>query len=439
MFVKNKKTPIGAEIETFLPIAGASTVSHRFRKDERGTIAIIFALTATIVFGLVGGAVDYGRWLSAKSQTMSAMDSAVLAAGRVLQISGKTEAEAILAAQQVYAQNKSRLLSVESVNFQVVGGNTVVATSTSSVQTPFMSVTGIQSLPVNIVSKAELAASSNAGSHVEISLMLDTTGSMAGQKMTALKAAAIDLVETVIWTDQSEFTSKIAIVPFAPYVNVGRDAFIQATNYTPNGNSDNRTCVKERDNSNRYTDATPSASNGWFKYYTSNSACNPQATVLPLTSNKQALRQRINEMQPSGTTAGHLGTQWAWYALSPNFSNLWPVASTPKPYSMLTQLNESGQPMLRKIAVLMTDGEYNAKYFGADSATQARAICANMKAAGLTVYTIGFQISSSGTAYETLRQCATSNEYFYNAANGAALQAAFRDIAFKIATLRLKE
>jgi uncharacterized protein YegL len=60
--------------------------------------------------------------------------------------------------------------------------------------------------------------------------MLDTTGSMAGNKMVALKQAAIDLVNIIVWQDQSEFTSRLAVVPFAPYVNPGRYAFERATN-----------------------------------------------------------------------------------------------------------------------------------------------------------------------------------------------------------------
>lgn len=408
-----------------------------FAKNDDGMIAIMFALTVAIVVAMVGGAVDYGRWLSARSQTLQAMDSAVLAAGRVLQIGGKTEADAIATAKLVYAQNKSRLLDIDNVTFSVVDGKTVVANSASQVKTPFMSIAGVSKLPVNNIAKAELAASSNAGSDVEISLMLDTTGSMGGRKMVDLKQAAIDLVDTVVWSDQSEFTSKIAIVPFAAYVNPGRYAFEIAANYSPPGNSDNRTCVKERSNSNRYTDLMPSAANGYFNRYSSTSACQPQATILPLTSDKQSLKQRINEMQPIGSTAGHIGTQWAWYTLSPNFADLWPLSSTPKSYSLLTQLNDAGQPKLRKIAVLMTDGEYNTKYSGSSSATQARALCTNMKAKGITVYTVGFGISKGGEADQTLEQCATSSEYYYNAADGNALKAAFRDIAFKIATLRL--
>jgi hypothetical protein len=232
------------------------------------------------------------------------------------------------------------------------------------------------------------------------------------------------------------------VVPFSPYVNPGRDAFEIATDYSPNGNSDNRTCVKERQGYYRYTDEIPNGSNGYFDYYTGNSACKPQATVLPLTNDKQALLQRINEMQPTGMTAGHLGTAWAWYALSPNFSSLWPTASEPKSYSQLTALNESGMPQLQKIAILMTDGEYNTKYSGSSSAIQARELCTAMKLKGVTVYTIGFQISSGGEADTTMTECATEDEndaYSYSANDPDALRSAFRDIALKIATLRLTQ
>ena len=165
----------------------------------------------------------------------------------------------------------------------------------------------------------------------------------------------------------------------------------------------------------------------------------PQASVLPLTNDKQAIQQRINEMQPQGSTAGHLGTAWAWFALSPNFSSVWPSANTPASYSMLTELNDSGQPKLQKIAVLMTDGEYNEYYSGSNSSTQARALCENMKAKGIIVYTVGFELSSRSTARKTLKKCATSSEHFYDADDAAALKLAFRDIALKISTLRLAQ
>ena len=46
-------------------------------------------------------------------------------------------------------------------------------------------------------------------------MMLDITGSMSGQKLTDLKTSASDLINIVVWKDQSKFTSKVAIVPFS--------------------------------------------------------------------------------------------------------------------------------------------------------------------------------------------------------------------------------
>ena len=161
--------------------------------------------------------------------------------------------------------------------------------------------------------------------------------------------------------------------------------------------------------------------------------------ITPLTSDKLALESAINGMPTSGYTAGHLGTAWSWYLLSPKWNSVWPSASKPKAYNLLTELNENGQPKLRKIAILMTDGEYNEEHSGDDSTTQARAICVEMKKKGLTLYTVGFAISAGGEAATTLAQCATSPEHYYSAGDGDALRAAFRDIALKISTLRISE
>jgi hypothetical protein len=40
-------------------------------------------------------------------------------------------------------------------------------------------------------------------------------------KIDAAKSAAKDLVDIVIWNDQSQYTSRIALAPFAEAVNVG--------------------------------------------------------------------------------------------------------------------------------------------------------------------------------------------------------------------------
>ena len=87
----------------------------------------------------------------------------------------------------------------------------------------------------------------------------------------------------------------------------------------------------------------------------------------------------------------------------------------------------------------MTDGEYNKEYSGGSSTTQARALCTNMKAAGIEVYAVGFEIVTGGEADTTMSGCATSPDHYYNATSGDALRSAFRDIALKISTLRISE
>ncbi len=285
--------------------AMASRTLQLFQRDERGAIIIVFAFALILLLGIIGGAVDYGKWLKAKNATQAAMDAAVLAAGRVLQLPGATESEALVAAQKYYDENKPGLLNPDNVTFQTaLQGTEIIATSAASgVATPFLGVMGISSLPVNTTSKARLAASKNNGTDVEISMMLDTTGSMSGQKMADLKQAAKDLIDIVVWPDQSSYTSKVALAPFSQYVNVGTANFTAITGQTAGGGTDERTCVKER--SDRYTDESPTVG-GFFDRYTGTSTCKPTATIMPLSNDKVALKAHVDAFPATGTTAGHL-------------------------------------------------------------------------------------------------------------------------------------
>jgi hypothetical protein len=170
------------------------------------------------------------------------------------------------------------------------------------------------------------------------------------------------------------------------------------------------------------------------------------------------LKRRIDKLVTGGSTAGQLGTAWAWYLLSPNWNTVlqqaFPTSSAAGPYSDLTTLNSKGQPKLRKIAVLMTDGDYNINYCkgveakdsnqtpdincnseNGQSQAQATSLCTAIKNAKIEVYTVGFQVSTAAKAF--LTSCATDASHYYDATTEVALQAAFRDIALKIATLRL--
>ena len=72
---------------------------RRIFPDQRGNVAIVWALMATVLMLAVGAAIDVGRWLHARDQTAAAVDAALLAGGRALQANATDEGAAIAAGQ----------------------------------------------------------------------------------------------------------------------------------------------------------------------------------------------------------------------------------------------------------------------------------------------------------------------------------------------------
>ncbi len=448
---------IRAAIGIYASIGHAARTKLACFNDERGTVAMIFGLVAMAIVLFVGAAVDMGRWLHAHSHTKAAVDSAVLAAARTLQVTGGDTKAALLSARSYYKSNVQKRIKVMSDNIDFVVGDdnkTVTAEGTAYIRTPFLGIARIKRLALWSESGAENSSASSqigseTGQQIEISIMLDTTGSMQGQKLTDLKAAANDLLDIMLAEGRDNV--RIALAPFAESVRPGnylaqvrgsrsstvrvRDASGRQQTYalTP--------CVSERTGPNAYTDASPGSNSFVGAVYTRSGNCTPGASIVPLTTDKARLTATINSLTASGTTAGHIGTAWAWYLLSPNWSSVWTGSSTPGSY---------GDTNVRKIAILMTDGEYNTQYDAAGiltsvnstspingySNSQARTLCSGMKQNGIEVYTVGFALDNN-TAIETLEHCATSDSTSYLAENGEQLRSVFRDIAIKLSPLRL--
>jgi hypothetical protein len=214
------------------------------------------------------------------------------------------------------------------------------------------------------------------------------------------------------------------------------------------------TCVSERTGRQAYTDAAPDASARVGRNYpsTSGNPC-PSSTILPLSSDRSALKSRIRDLSVVGSTAGQIGMAWGWYAVSPNFNGLWPgsPAGAYEPEDTL------------KAVIIMTDGEFNTPYnsgviavdagagsggyrdkinqnaTNGDPFAQGQALCDSMKAAGVIVYTVGFQISRGGSAAALLADCATSPQHAHLPASGADLSAAFAEIGRDITRLRISK
>lgn len=213
------------------------------------------------------------------------------------------------------------------------------------------------------------------------------------------------------------------------------------------------TCATERTGLAAYTDVAPSGAPVGRNYPSSNNPC-PDSTLTPLSTDKTMLKAQIDSYNDGGSTAGQIGLAWGWYAVAPDFGYLWPAASRPAAY---------GTPELLKVVVLMTDGDFNTSYCNGviaqnagagsggtsdkincdatngDAYDQASRLCANMKAKGVIIYTVGFDVRAASLAAELMSDCATDAEHFYLPSSGEALKDAFAAIGRDIAKLRLSK
>ncbi len=405
----------------------------RFHSDERGTIAIIFAGAIILLVVACGVAIDIGRAFHAKARIGFSIDAAALAAAKGLRLQGLSDSEVTALANKIFNQNYDGegtkhggiFADIKSLNVTIDRANSAVSIDVvADVKTTFGRLAGVQKFNLTNAGSAIFEAQD-----IEVGLQLDVTGSMGGQKIADLKLATKDLVDILIPDTPTGQKVRIGYAPFAAGVNAG--SYASAVNGNVAAPND---CVYERrDLQYQDTDNSPIGQSALKTQLDLPSAQNcPNATVLPMTDNKTVLKTTVDSYSTGGCTAGHQGTAWAWYLLSPNWASVWPAASRPEAY---------GTANVRKVAILMTDGQYNIVGGSncsqvATSSNYARDTCTAMKAQGIVVYTVGFQLFDP-TAIATLDHCATDATKAFTAANGAQLRQAFRDIAISITRLRL--
>ncbi len=106
----------------------------------------------------------------------------------------------------------------------------------------------------------------------------------------------------------------------------------------------------------------------------------------------------------------------------------------------------------------MTDGAYNTEYCkGVDTDNvgcsapdgttgtmsgafgQAEDLCHNMKQEDVVVYTVGFNLGTTGNAVDVLRNCASDSSKAKLANDSDGLVTAFREIGENISDLRLSQ
>jgi len=184
-----------------------------FVPNEKGNVAMLFALACLVIFPLVGFAIDFSRTIVDKHKLQMATDSAVLAAAH----DGQMTPEQRTAIIESYVNHLEEELGRE-IDYSIAMNDEglVSLTTRLRVNTTISKIMGRDYIDVTVQSDAI-----EGGSDIEVAVILDVTGSMAGSRILALREAANELVTAVVHEEQEPYYSKASIVPYSAAVNVG--------------------------------------------------------------------------------------------------------------------------------------------------------------------------------------------------------------------------
>jgi Flp pilus assembly protein TadG len=408
-----------------------------FRRASSGNVAITFALATIPIIGFVGSAIDYSR----ASSTRAAMQSALDATALMLSKSASS-----LSADQVSSKATDYFLALlnrpgaknikVTAAYSETSGSQILLSGTGAVDANFMSLLGYNTIPVTVNSTVKWGTA-----RLRVALALDNTGSMSrSNKMPTLKTATKNLLTQLQTASRVNGDVYVSIVPFAKDVNVGNGNFNTTwVDFKDHGSwqgwtSTNGSCNKKDSRgrtitnrsdclaaSGKWTALTPSTSN-WAgcvtdrdqdydidattpdvsktaTLYPAETYADCPVSLMPLSYDWTALKNKVDAMQPAGNTNITIGLAWAWQTLTNNSPFPAPAKSPNYDY--------------QDVIILLTDGENTQNRFSSNqSAIDARtkAACDAAKAGKITVYTV---LVMEGTQ-SLLQDCASdSSKYFY--------------------------
>lgn len=189
-------------------------VLHR---DEKGSVAQIFAVSLIPLAGFSGLALDYARLTLAQAELQTAIDSAGLAVAHLPRSASVATVEQ-KAQEWVNVRLAGKGFGPITITAQRETNGISFAASTTMGLTLFKV---LREEPVDLTARSEVNWSIGK---VEIALVLDNTGSMTqnnSPKLKNLKTAAASLIDQLEQATAEPGQVKVGVVPFSMTVNVG--------------------------------------------------------------------------------------------------------------------------------------------------------------------------------------------------------------------------
>jgi Flp pilus assembly protein TadG len=431
----------------------------RFAEDTRGNIAVITVFLLVPILVIAGGATDIARQESYRAQLQDSVDRAVLAAAPLDQ----TLTIADTVREYLKSLPFASAVTVTSSNKTATNSKTVTVTASYVMRTYFLHFVGMRTLTV-----AASATAEEKRTNVEISLMLDISGSMrfvsssGKRRIDELKPAAQEFINTILTTESAAYTS-VNIVPYAGHVNISANIF---NGLGASRSHNNSSCVELLDAD--YASGLPNLSGRTqvphFTHSNFNTAVSDMiwwwcpeenSSISIFSDSKTTLNQRITGYKMADGTGTAVAMNWGLLLLNPV---LRPYVQQAAQIGMVPNKFKDRPANwddlgTKKFIVLMTDGAISDQYRPKDNAratniapdnktvqtrTQARdlmyKVCNFAKSKNVTIFTIGFEVDA--TAQTEMKSCASSASHFYPVA-GIDIKTAFRSIATAIQKIKL--
>ena len=202
----------------------AGAFVRRFAQSSRGNVAMIFALTMPVLVMITMGGVDIHRASTVRVNLQDALDAATLAAARSKFVTDAELKDVGLRALKANLQAYPDItLRDDLTTFTLNADSVVIANAKVDVKTlvaniilpPYGKLLD-DTMPVGAHSEVN-----RSSKNIEVALVLDITGSMAGQRIIDLKAAATDLVDIVVQDVQTPYYTRMSVIPYSIGVNMG--------------------------------------------------------------------------------------------------------------------------------------------------------------------------------------------------------------------------
>ncbi|HIF25070.1 MAG TPA: VWA domain-containing protein [Micavibrio sp.] len=438
--------------------SGLRLFAKHYRQCVAGGIAASFAILLPILIGGTGLALDVGESTHVRQRLCSALDASVLAGASSSMDDDEIEDTINEFFDGNYPEDAIGVASDLDVD---VTDNEVTASVTADYETRFMRILGRETITIGCSTTVQRNVKG-----LEVVMVLDNTGSMAGSNITSLKTSATNLVNILFDTVSDPEDVRIGLVPYSASVNVGpygigedMDGNAYGTAFVNNpGNKD----YEQRNTSewngcvlaNDYDDDVTDNEGPWDMYapYYGVESCSGRGRrrscdtyyywsacpepITPITSNQQTLIDAIDDMDASGNTLGNYGMVWGYRVISPDY-----------PFEEAADYDD---PEWNKAIIMMTDGDNQMGTYTAygyyddhglnngDLNDRFEDVCENAKADGIIIYTITFTSGISESTKDYYRECATDLNHYYDAPTQAELEDVFEDIAYALAKLHIK-